>query len=149
MKKLLIAGLSVMMLAFGLYSGFRWVVPKWERSVVAGKMPRTAIATVVKREPIHLNDDQPFVLPNGSYVVGVSNVFLVYYRLDDFQGISDVEREAVLRGETKRYARDGPRVESVEKSEYDSLEVGAPITVKYAYYPSVLWGVSDSIRVPW
>jgi hypothetical protein len=150
MKRLLLAVFSVCVaLALGLYAGFRWVVPRWERAVVAGKSPRTSIAMVVGKEQIEVKDGQAFTLPNGSSVVGPQNVFLVRYRIDDFQDIADAEREAVLRSERKRYAKDGPRVEEVEQSEYNSLEIGAQITVKYAYYPSVLWGVSDSIRVPW
>jgi hypothetical protein len=119
------------------------------RAVVAGKMPRTAIATVVKKEQITANAGHAFTLPNGVYVAGRANIFLVRYRIDDFQSITTVEREAVLRGEKKRYASEGPRIEYVSESEDNSLEIGKQITVKYAYYPSVLWGVSDSIRVPW
>jgi hypothetical protein len=104
---------------------------------------------VERKEQINLKDGQSITLPNGSYVVGRSDLFLVRYRIDDFQDIAAAEREAVLRSERKRYAKEGPRVEEVDESEYNSLEVGAQISVKYAYYPSVLWGVSDSIRVPW
>jgi hypothetical protein len=150
MKRLLIAVFSVCMaLALTLYAGFRWVVPRLERAVIAGKMPRTSVATVVGKEQIKLKDGQVFTFPNGSDVVGPLNVFLVRYRIDDFQGITDAEREAVLRSERKRYAKDGPRVKEVDQSEYDSLEIGAQIAVKYAYYPGALWGISDSIRVPW
>jgi hypothetical protein len=150
MKKLLIASTcACAALALGLYAGFRWVVPRWENAVVAGKMPRTAVAAVVGKEQINVRDGQASTLPDGSYVVGPRTVFLVRYRIDAFQDITDAEQEAVLSSEKKRYAKDGPRVEEVNELEYDSLEIGTQITVKYAYYPSVLWGVSDSIRVPW
>jgi hypothetical protein len=124
-------------------------MPRWERAVVAGKMPRTAVAAVVGKDRIKVRNGQAFTLPNGSHVVGPLNVFPVRYRIDDFQDITEAEREAVLHSERKRHAKDGPRVEEVDESEYNSLAIGVPITVKYTYYPSVLWEVSDSIRVPW
>ena len=55
----------------------------------------------------------------------------------------------VLRREQRRYAKEGPRKMEVLEREYKAITEGANITVKYAYYPNVLWGVSDDIRVPW
>jgi hypothetical protein len=64
MKRLLIAVTCVCVaLALGLYASFRWIVPRWERAVVAGKMPRTAVAAVVGKDRI--NGDVLFFVGDG------------------------------------------------------------------------------------
>ena len=124
----------------GLYTGGRWLLPRWVNAVGAGKVPRTAVGTVVKKERVHVDP------PDGTFR---NERFYVYYRIDEFSDIGLAERHAVLRREQSRYAKEGPRRMEVGEQEYGVRIVGGRITLKYAYYPSVLWGISDEIRVPW
>ena len=139
MKKLTIAFLCLALL-LGMYFGSRCFIPRWLAAGVAGKRPRTAVVTVVKKEHLRLSDKQ-YEYPGER--------FYVYYRVDDFRDIAPAEREAVLRRERLRYAREGPRQMAAGEGEYAAYSAGDTIKVQYAYSPSVLWGVSDEIRLPW
>ena len=148
MKKLASA-LLCMGFVLGLCLIVRWLLPRWENAVVAGKMPRTAFGTVLKKEHVRLSDKQQTVnFPNGPSVRWKDERFYVYYRLDEFQDAAPAASKAILNQERVRYAKEGPRRMEVGEQEYDRISDGQRITVKYAYYPNILWGVSDAIRVP-
>lgn len=149
MKKLAIA-LPFLALVLGVYLSVRWLYLRWGVAVVAGKSPRTAIATVVKKEHVRLSDRQQTVsFPNGPSITWKDERFYVYYRLDEFTDVDPAASKAILNRERVRHAKEGPRRMEVGEQEYDRISDGQRIAVKYAYYPNVLWGVSDEIRVPW
>jgi len=142
MKRLAIALSLAALLAVSLCFGARSILPHFMKAVLAGKSPRNAIGTVLRKEHIRGNEKHATGALDGEG-------FLVHYRLDDFHDIAATERNAVLKAEQRRFAKEGPRKMEVGRREYDDLVEGGKITVKYAYYPSFLWGVSTETRIPW
>ena len=127
---------------FILYLGARSVFPRFVLAVLAGKPPRMAIGTVLKKEHLRGTEKQGTRTLDGE-------IFLVHYRLDDFHDIGAAAREAVLKKEQLRFANEGPRKMEVGQQEYEDLVEGGRIDIKYAYFPDVLWGVSSDVRIPW
>ncbi len=138
--RLVLLGSLALLLA--LFGGLWWIFPRWLQAVGAGKSPRTAYASVIRKERVQLKS----TLQSG---VDFDVEYRVYYRIDEFTQLDPAAREAVLKGERARYAKEGPRMTTVRKEEFEALSEGSVLTVLYAYYPSVLWGTSDDIRVPW
>ena len=132
------------------YFGGRWLLLRWATAAFAGKPPRTALGTVLKKEHVRLSDKQETVkFPSGTSITMKDERFHVYYRIDDFYDIDPAGRAAVLRREQARFTKEGPRHIQVAETEFTSFAEGGKITVQYAYYPSAFWGVSDDIRIPW
>jgi hypothetical protein len=142
MKKMVIALSFVALLVFALYFGARSILPHFMKAVVSGKSPHNAIGTVLRKEHIRGPANQGTGTLDGER-------FHVHYRLNDFYGLAAAERNVVLEAEQVRFAKEGPRKMEVGQEEYENFVEGGKITIKYAYYPSVLWGVSSEIRVPW
>jgi hypothetical protein len=142
--------LSLVTLLLAAYYGVRWFYPRWLVAVVAGKSPRTAVATVVKKEYVRSSNRQETVrFPNGTSITLKDEHFYVWYRLDDFLDVEAAASAAIARRERIRFKKDGPRRMEIGEREFEQLSDGGKMTVQYAYYPNVLWGVSDEIRVPW
>src|SRR5450432_931601 len=114
MKKLAIAVASVALLAVALYFAARTILPALWKAVGSGKSPRNAIGTVLKKEHIRGTEDQS---------TGTLNLeqFVVYYRLDEFHDIAAAEREAVLKAEQFRFAKEGQRKMEVGRKDYEAL----------------------------
>jgi hypothetical protein len=69
MRKLAVA-LSCMVFVLGVCLGVRWLYPRLAVAVVAGKMPRKACATVLKKEHVRLSDkEQTLNFPNERFYV--------------------------------------------------------------------------------
>lgn len=75
--------------------------------------------------------------------------FYIYFRMDQFHDVGHLAAAAIAGRERKRYQAEGPRRIETDEKTFKGLKTGDQITVKYAYYPNVFWGVSDDIRVPW